>query len=213
MTNGLHSINRRFAICHPTVAICVFLYLPQKGAVFPIHQAAFPLSYIHLLQSVWKCLSKSTPQRDYSCFYKAINLLTDCHALILKYHLRQRDKNLICVVEDYKSAFAFEKVGNFKGVYHILNGLISPMLNKGAEDINLSSLGRRIENLKHPELILALGSSLEAETTILYIKEIFKSKDVTISRLSHGIPMGAEIEYLDMMTLDKALFDRKVISE
>ena len=124
-----------------------------------------------------------------------------------------RDKNLICVVEDYKSAFAFEKVGNFKGVYHILNGLISPMLNKGAEDINLSSLGRRIENLKHPELILALGSSLEAETTILYIKEIFKSKDVTISRLSHGIPMGAEIEYLDMMTLDKALFDRKVISE
>ena len=124
-----------------------------------------------------------------------------------------RDKNLICVVEDYKSAFAFEKVGNFKGVYHILNGLISPMLNKGAEDINLSSLGRRIENLKHPELILALGSSLEAETTILYIKEIFKSKDVTISRLSHGIPMGAEIEYLDMMTLDKALFDRKVISD
>ena len=124
-----------------------------------------------------------------------------------------RDKNLICVVEDYKSAFAFEKVGNFKGVYHILNGLISPMLNKGAEDINLSSLGRRIENLKHPELILALGSSLEAETTILYIKEIFKSKDVTISRLSHGIPMGAEIEYLDMMTLDKALFDRKLISE
>ena len=124
-----------------------------------------------------------------------------------------RDKNLICVVEDYKSAFAFEKVGNFKGVNHILNGLISPMLNKGAEDINLSSLGRRIENLKHPELILALGSSLEAETTILYIKEIFKSKDVTISRLSHGIPMGAEIEYLDMMTLDKALFDRKIISE
>ena len=124
-----------------------------------------------------------------------------------------RDKNLICVVEDYRSAFAFERAGNYKGVYHVLNGLISPMLNIGAEDINLSSLMRRVEDLSHPELILALKSSIEGETTTLYIKAIFEQKDVVISRLSHGIPMGTEIEYLDMMTLDKALFDRKIISD
>ena len=124
-----------------------------------------------------------------------------------------RDKNLICVVEDYKSAFAFEKVGNFKGVYHVLNGLISPMTNIGAEDINLSSLVNRVDKLSHPEIILALKSSIEGETTTLYIKKIFEKKDVTISRLAYGLPMGAEIEYLDMMTLDKALFDRKIISE
>ncbi len=124
-----------------------------------------------------------------------------------------RDKNLICVVEDYKSAFAFEKVGNFKGVYHVLNGLISPMMNIGAEDINLSSLVNRVDKLSHPEIILALKSSIEGETTTLYIKKIFEKKDVTISRLAYGLPMGAEIEYLDMMTLDKALFDRKIISE
>lgn len=124
-----------------------------------------------------------------------------------------RDKNLICVVEDYKSAFAFEKVGNFKGVYHVLNGLISPMLNIGVDDINLASLIKRVSELEHPELILALRSSIEGQTTTSYIKKIFENQNVTISRLAYGIPMGAEIEYLDMLTLDKALFDRKVISD
>ena len=124
-----------------------------------------------------------------------------------------RDKNLICVVEDYKSVFAFEKVGNFRGVYHVLNGLISPMLNIGTDDINLASLVKRVSELEHPELILALKSSIEGQTTTSYIKKIFENKNVTISRLAYGIPMGAEIEYLDMLTLDKALFDRKIISE
>ncbi len=124
-----------------------------------------------------------------------------------------RDKNLICVIEDYRSVFSFEKVGNYKGVYHVLNGLISPMESIGPEDINISSLVDRVNNLKNPELILALKSSVEGETTTLYIKKIFENKDVTISRLSYGIPMGAEIDYLDIITLDKALEDRKRISE
>lgn len=124
----------------------------------------------------------------------------------------QRNHNLICVIEDYKSVFSFEKAGNYKGVYHVLNGLISPMDNIGPEDINLSSLIKRVENLENPELILALKSSIEGETTTLYIKKIFEDKKVTISRLSYGIPIGAEIDYLDIMTLDKALEDRKKIS-
>ena len=124
-----------------------------------------------------------------------------------------REKNLICVIEDYKSVFSFEKVGNYKGVYHVLNGLISPMDGIGPEDINISSLVSRVESLENPELILALKSSIEGETTTLYIKKIFENKNVTISRLSYGIPMGAEIDYLDIITLDKALEDRKKISE
>ena len=123
-----------------------------------------------------------------------------------------RDKNLICVIEDYKSVFSFEKVGNYHGVYHVLNGLISPMENIGADDINLSSLVKRVETLENPELILALKSSIEGETTTLYIKKIFEDKQVTISRLSYGLPMGAEIDYIDTVTLDKALSDRKQIS-
>ncbi len=124
-----------------------------------------------------------------------------------------RDKNLICVIEDYKSVFSFEKVGNYKGVYHVLNGLLSPMESIGPEDINISSLVKRVENLENPEIILALKSSIEGETTTLYIKKIFEKKNVTISRLSYGLPMGAEIDYLDIITLDKALEDRKKISE
>ncbi|MBE6156620.1 MAG: recombination protein RecR [Firmicutes bacterium] len=124
-----------------------------------------------------------------------------------------RNHNLICVIEDYKSVFSFEKVGNFRGVYHVLNGLISPMDGIGPEDINLSALVRRVASLENPELILALKSSIEGETTTLYIKKIFEDKKVTISRLSYGIPIGAEIDYLDIITLDKALEDRKKISE
>ncbi len=124
-----------------------------------------------------------------------------------------RDKNIICVIEDPKSVFTFEKVGNFKGTYHVLNGLISPKDDIGVDDINLASLLSRIENLDNPELILALKSSMEGETTILYIKKILSNKNVKISRLSYGIPMGAELDYLDVITLDKALEDRKIISE
>ena len=124
-----------------------------------------------------------------------------------------RDKNIICVIEDSKSVFTFEKVGNFKGTYHVLNRLISPKDDIGVDDINLASLLNRIDNLDNPELILALKSSMEGETTILYIKKILSNKNVKISRLSYGIPMGAELDYLDVITLDKALEDRKIISE
>lgn len=125
----------------------------------------------------------------------------------------ERNQNIICVIEDYKSVFSFEKVGNYHGVYHVLNGLISPMDNIGADDINLNTLVNRIEKLDKPEIILALKSSIEGETTTLYIKKIFAGKDVVISRLSYGLPMGAEIDYIDTITLDKALSDRRKISE
>lgn len=124
-----------------------------------------------------------------------------------------RDKNLICVIEDYKSVFTFEKVGNYRGTYHVLNGLISPTEGIGYEDINLSTLIDRVEKLEHPELILALKPSIEGETTTLFIKKIFEGKNVLISRLSYGIPMGADIDYIDVITLKTALDDRKQISE
>ena len=123
-----------------------------------------------------------------------------------------RNKNVICILEDYKSVFAFEKAGNFNGVYHVLNGLISPIDDINPEDINISSLVDRVKNLDKPELIIALKSTIEGETTTLYLQKIFEGKDVEISRLSYGTPMGAEIDYLDDITLDRALSDRKKIS-
>ena len=124
----------------------------------------------------------------------------------------ERNQNVICILEDYKSVFAFEKAGNYNGVYHVLNGLISPIDDVNPEDINIASLVSRVESLDNPELIIALKSTIEGETTILYLKKIFEGKNVTISRLSYGIPMGTEIDYLDEITLDRALSDRKKIS-
>ena len=115
-----------------------------------------------------------------------------------------RNKNTICVIEDYKSVFSFEKSGKFNGTYHILNGLISPIDDIGPEDINLNTLITRVEKLEKPELILALKPTVEGEATTLYIKKILENKNVTI---------GAEIDYLDNVTLEKALEDRKKISE
>lgn len=157
-------------------------------------------------------------------FQNTLGLLANIHSCAICGNLTEdevcsvcldnsRNKNLICVTEDYKSVFSFEKAGNFHGVYHVLGGLISPMDNIGPENINISSLVKRVEALENPELILALKSTLEGETTTLYLKKIFENKDVVISRLSYGIPMGAEIDYLDIITLDKALEDRKKISD
>ena len=124
----------------------------------------------------------------------------------------QRNKNLICVLEDYKSVFAFERAGNYDGVYHVLNGLISPADGVNPEDINISGLVDRIgEDNKDAEIIVALKPTIEGETTTLYIKKIFEKKNIKVSRLSYGIPMGAEIDYLDELTLDRALSDRKQI--
>lgn len=123
-----------------------------------------------------------------------------------------RISNLICVVEDYKSVFMFEKSGTFKGKYHVLNGLISPIDGIYPEDINLKPLINRLDNKEDAEIIVALKPSVEGETTTLYIKKIFENKNIKVSRLSYGIPMGIDIDYLDSITLDRALLDRKEIS-
>ena len=123
-----------------------------------------------------------------------------------------RKDNLICVVEDYKSVFMFEKSGTYKGKYHVLNGLISPIDGIYPEDINLNPLINRLEGKEDAEIIIALKPSVEGETTTLYIKKIFENQSIKVSRLSYGIPMGVDLDYLDSITLDRALLDRKEIS-
>jgi recombination protein RecR len=125
---------------------------------------------------------------------------------------KNRKDNLICVVEDYKSVFMFEKTGTFNGKYHVLNGLISPIDGVYPEDINISGLVDRIgEDNKDAEIIIALKPTIEGETTTLYIKKIFEKKNIKVSRLSYGIPIGVDIDYIDSLTLDRALVDRKEI--
>ena len=123
-----------------------------------------------------------------------------------------RNDNLICVVEDYKSVIMFEKTGNYEGKYHVLNGVISPIDGVTPDELNIDSLISRLEKIEgDKEVIIALKPSIEGETTTLYLKKILENFNVKITRLSYGIPMGVEIDYLDSITLDRALKDRKDI--
>lgn len=122
-----------------------------------------------------------------------------------------RKKEILCVVEDSKNVFLFEKLGMFNGVYHVLNGLISPLDGINPEDIGLDKLIDRIKNEKFREIIFAFKPSIEGETTALYIKKILDGTGIKITRLASGVPMGADMEYIDGITLERALNDRKEI--
>lgn len=125
---------------------------------------------------------------------------------------KNRDKSTICVVEDSKNVFFIEKTKKYNGLYHVLNGVISPIEGKNPEDLNLYSLlnNRITKNIK--EVIIALNPSIEGEVTSLYIQKVLEKYNVKVSRLSYGIPMGSDIEYLDPIMISKAWDDRKVIS-
>lgn len=120
-----------------------------------------------------------------------------------------RNKEILCVVEEPKFVNLFEKLNIFDGYYHVLDGLISPIDGINPEDINISSLIDRVKKDKIKEIILALKPSIEGETTSLYISKILEETDVKISKIAHGVPMGAEIDYVDSLTLEMALENRR----
>lgn len=124
-----------------------------------------------------------------------------------------RDKNTICVVEEPKNVILFEKVGTYKGLYHVLDGLISPLDGITPDQIKIDLLLERIKNDNIKEIIIAVKPSIEGETTSLYIVKLLEGKDVTISKIAHGVPLGADMEYIDSLTLEMALEDRKKISD
>lgn len=122
-----------------------------------------------------------------------------------------RDQQLLCVVEDTKNVFLFEKLGMFHGMYHVLDGLISPLDGINPEDIGLDKLIDRIKSDNFQEIIFAFRPSIEGETTALYIKRVLEGMGVKVTRLASGVPMGADMEYVDSLTLERALSDRKEI--
>lgn len=123
-----------------------------------------------------------------------------------------RDHSTMCVVEESKNVIQFEKVGTFNGVYHVLGGLISPLDGVNPENINLNTLKKRIKEENIKEVILAIKPSIEGETTALYISKMLEDENIKITKIAHGIPMGADIDYIDPLTLEIAMEDRTTIS-
>lgn len=123
-----------------------------------------------------------------------------------------RQKDIICVVENQKNVFIFEKIGIFKTKYHVLGGLISPMEGINPEDLSIDKLVKRIETENIKEIILALRPGIEGNTTSLYIRKILQDIDVKVTQIAQGVPIGADMEYLDNLTLELALENRSEIA-
>ena len=125
---------------------------------------------------------------------------------------KNRNKKIICVVEEPKNVILFEKLNIYDGYYHVLDGLISPIDGINPEDINIDALIKRVKEEKIEELILALKPTIEGETTSLYISKLLEKEKVKITKIAHGIPLGADIDYVDSLTLEMALENRSNIN-
>lgn len=123
----------------------------------------------------------------------------------------KRDESLICVVEDVKDIIAMEKTHEFKGVYHVLHGSISPMNGIGPDDIKLKELLSRLNPEIVKEIILATNPRVEGEATAMYISKLVRPLGIKVTRIAHGIPVGGDLEYIDEITLTKALEGRREI--
>lgn len=126
-----------------------------------------------------------------------------------------RDQGVICVVERALDTLALEKVGSFRGLYHVLGGALNPLENIGPDELFISDLLKRLENGKVSEVVIATNPTMEGEATAMYLKRVIKESGVlngsslAITRIGHGLPIGADLEYADERTLGKALEGRR----
>ncbi|MBQ7597428.1 MAG: recombination protein RecR [Clostridia bacterium] len=122
-----------------------------------------------------------------------------------------RDESVICVVEDPRDVIAFERTHEYEGLYHVLHGVISPMNGVGPEDITIQELLSRMADGKVQEVIMATNPTVEGEATAMYISRLLKPMGVKVSRLAYGVPVGADLEYADEVTLTRALEGRRTL--
>ena len=122
-----------------------------------------------------------------------------------------RDTGVICVVEDSRAVMAIEKVKEYSGLYHVLGGVISPMDNVGPDQLRIKELLERINNTDVRELIIATNPNVEGETTAMYLSKLVAPLGIKVTRLAYGVPVGADLEYADEMTLMRALDGRRQI--
>jgi recombination protein RecR len=154
----------------------------------------FSNTIMKLKENIKFCKVCHTPNDDETC--------TICNSPM-------RAKNLICVVESYKDLVAVENTNQFFGQYHILGGVISPIDGIGPDKLTIYSLINRVSDLENAELIMALNPTIEGDTTIYYLTNLLKGKDVKITTISRGISFGGELEYTDDLTLGRSIQARQ----
>lgn len=122
---------------------------------------------------------------------------------------QNRDKETICIVEQPLDILALEKTGDYKGIYHVLHGAISPLNNIGPDELHIGELLPRLKNSEVKEVILATNPNMEGEATAMYIARLIKPLGIKVTRLAHGLPVGADLEYADEVTLSRAIEGRR----
>lgn len=122
---------------------------------------------------------------------------------------RNREKSLICIVEQPLDVLALEKTGDYRGVYHVLHGAISPLNNIGPDELHIRELLPRLKNGEVKEVILATNPNMEGEATAMYIARLIKPLEIKVTRLAHGLPVGGDLEYADEVTLSRAIEGRR----
>lgn len=165
---------------------------------------------IHMPKEQVEELSKTIIEtRNKVCYCRTCYTLTD-EELCPICKSEKRNHKMIMVVEDPRDLAAYEKTGKYEGVYHVLHGAIAPMLGIGPEDIRLKELIKRLEG-DIEEVIIATNSNLEGETTAMYISKLIKPTGVKVTRIASGVPVGGDLEYIDEITLLRALEGRVLL--
>lgn len=119
-----------------------------------------------------------------------------------------RDRSLLCLVEGARDLLTIEATGEFKGLYHVISGLISPLDGIGPADLNLKTLLERLGNEKFGEVIIALNPTIEGEATTLYLAGLIEPFNITVTRIAHGLPVGSDLEYVDSVTIARSIEGR-----
>ena len=182
-----------------------FEKLPSIG-----HKTAVRLAFYMLNRPMEECeeFAKTVLDTRKNLKYCSIcNNITDTDPCSICANAK-RNKEVVCVVEDVRDIVQIEKTHEYNGVYHVLNGVISPMNGIGPNDIKIKELMTRIGTGEIKELILATNPNVEGEATAMYISKLVKPFDIKTTRIAHGIPIGGDLEYVDEVTLAKALENR-----
>jgi recombination protein RecR len=124
----------------------------------------------------------------------------------------KRERDLLCVVEDPSDLFAIERSGQFRGLYHVLNGTLSPLDGIGPDQLKIAELMRRVAEAKPREIVLATNPNVEGEATALYLAKLLSERGIPVTRIALGIPMGAHLEYADQVTVGRAIAERRAFS-
>lgn len=188
----IEQFERMPGIGHKSAQRLAFYVLNMKQA----EAEAFSKAILDAHQKIKKCS-------------KCCNLAEDELCPICK--SANRDEGIVCVVEDPRDVLAFERTHEYNGTYHVLHGVISPMNGIGPEDITIKELLNRIGDGKITEVVMATNPTVEGEATAMYISRLLKPMGITVSRLAYGVPVGAELEYADEVTLTRALEGRRIL--